>query len=70
MIVVICSTVYCMPMKLRDLYPKQGKDGQVMLETVVVTASMLAMVAIMALLIYVFKEHGSRVLDLVASDYP
>lgn len=52
------------------VHPKIGKSGQIMLETVIVAASMLALVAIMGLLIYVFKEHGSRVLDLLASDYP
>jgi len=50
--------------------PTSGKAGQVMLETVIIAATMLSLVAIMGLLIYVFKEHGSRVLDLVASDYP
>jgi hypothetical protein len=49
---------------------KTGQSGQIMLETVIVAASMLALVAIMGLLIYVFKEHGRRVLDLLASDYP
>ena len=41
-----------------------------MVEVVVITASMLALVAIMGLLIYTFKEYGGRVLDLLASDYP
>jgi hypothetical protein len=50
--------------------PKTGTSGQIMLETVIVAASMLALVAIMGLMIYIFKEHGSRVLDLLASDYP
>lgn len=47
-----------------------SKSGQVLVETVIVAASMLALVAIISLLIYAFKEHGGRVLDLLASDYP
>ena len=41
-----------------------------MIEFVIVAAILVVMVSIMALLLYTFKEHGGRVLDLIASEYP
>ena len=46
------------------------RSGQALVEYAVVAGMMLATMAVMALLLYVFKEHGGRVLDLVASEYP
>jgi len=48
----------------------RNRSGQVMLEYVVTAGMLVSVVAIMALLLYVFKENGSRVLELMASDYP
>jgi hypothetical protein len=56
----------CEGMRLRV----RRRDGQAALEFLLVTAAMLAMVAILAVLLYAFREHGGRALDLVASEYP
>jgi hypothetical protein len=47
-----------------------SKRGQAMIEYVVMAGMMLAMVSIMAVLLYAIKEHNIRVLDLVSSEYP
>lgn len=47
-----------------------SRSGQVMLEYVMVVGMLLALVSVMALLLYTFKENGGRVLDLIASDAP
>ena len=47
-----------------------GASGQVMVEYVVVAGMLVALVVMLSLLLVVFKEHGVRVLDLIASDYP
>lgn len=47
-----------------------GRSGQTMVEYIIVAAMLTVMVSIFAVLLYAFKEHGGRVLDLVASDYP
>lgn len=41
-----------------------------MLEYVVAMGVILAITGTLALLLYVFREYGGRVLELVASDYP
>lgn len=50
--------------------PKFRKRGQAMTEYMVMAGMMVAMVAILALLLYVFKEYGGRVLNLVSSEFP
>jgi hypothetical protein len=45
---------------------KNRKHGQVMVEYVVALGVFLAMVGICAVLIYVFREYGNRVLDIIA----
>ena len=50
--------------------PTVRKSGQIMLEYIVVVGVMLVMIGILTLFLYVFKEHGARVMDLVASEYP
>jgi len=47
---------------------RQG--GQAMIEYVIVTVGLLAVVMTFAVLIYVLRQQSNRVLDLVASDYP
>ena len=44
--------------------------GQAMVEYVITTCVLIAMVAIMAVFLYTFKENGGRILDLAASEYP
>jgi len=41
-----------------------------MIEYLLVAVVMIMTVAIVAILLYTFREHGGRVLDLVGSDYP
>ncbi len=50
--------------------PRCAKAGQVATEFVVVAGMVVAMVAIVALLLYTFKEYGGRILNLLASEYP
>jgi len=49
---------------------RAGRSGQTMVEYIIVAAMLTIMVSILAVLFYVFKENGGRVLDLAASDYP
>ncbi len=44
----------------------EHKRGQVMLEYVVATGIFLALVGICAMLIYVFRAYGNRVLDIMS----
>ena len=47
-----------------------ARAGQTMIEYVIVAAMLVGSVAILAVFLYAFREHGGRVLDLVASEYP
>ena len=51
-------------------FHRPGRWGQAMVEYMVATGLLLGTLAMLALLLYVFKEYGGRVLDLVAYDYP
>jgi hypothetical protein len=46
------------------------RRGQAMIEYVIITGILLSTVTILAVLLYVFKQHSGRVLDLAASEYP
>lgn len=48
----------------------KSRSGQAMTEFVVVAGIMMAVVAIMVLFLGTFREYGTRVLDLVGSEYP
>ena len=52
------------------LSSKNRRSGQAMVEYMVATVMLLTAIAVMALLLYTFKEYGGRILDLVASEYP
>lgn len=41
-----------------------------MLEYLMVAGVLLACVSILAIFLYTFKEHGGRILDLAASEFP
>jgi hypothetical protein len=41
-----------------------------MIEYLLIAAVVITTVAILALLLYAFREQSGRVIDLVASDYP
>lgn len=47
-----------------------GRRGQVLVEYVVTVGVIIALMSGAALLLYVLKENGGRILDLVASEYP
>ena len=44
--------------------------GQAMVEYVIVAGVLEAMVAVLSVFLYTFREQSGRVLDLVASEYP
>lgn len=48
----------------------EWKSGQAMTEFVVVLGMILATSAILALLLYTFREYGGRVLHLLAAETP
>jgi len=41
-----------------------------MIEYMMTAAILLLLVVMLAVLLYTFREHGARVLDLAASEYP
>jgi hypothetical protein len=47
-----------------------GKNGQAMVEFLVVAGMLMAAVAILMVFLTTFREYGTRVLDLVGSEYP
>ncbi|MBU0679436.1 MAG: hypothetical protein KJ626_15150 [Verrucomicrobia bacterium] len=47
-----------------------GRSGQVMLEYAIVAGIFVAVVTILALLLFTFKEYGGRILDLLAAEFP
>jgi uncharacterized protein (UPF0333 family) len=49
---------------------QNSKRGQSMLEYLMVLAMTLGVMVTLGFFIYVFKEHGGRILDLVSSNYP
>jgi len=49
---------------------RNSQSGQTMLEYTMVLAMSLGLLVTLGFFIYVFKEHGGRVLDLVSSIYP
>jgi hypothetical protein len=48
----------------------EGRSGQAMVEYLIVAVMLIAALSILAVLLYTFKEHETRVLDLVASEFP
>ena len=57
-----------LPFRLR--HGRVARSGQAALEYVIVFASMLAVVSILALFLYAVRQQSNRTLDLVASEYP
>ncbi len=54
----------------KNKFAKARRNGQVMVEYVVVFVCMLAVVTIFALCLYAVRQQSNRALDLVASEYP
>lgn len=46
------------------------RSGQAMVEFVVMAGMVLASLAVLTVLLATFREYGTRVLDLVGSEYP
>jgi hypothetical protein len=46
------------------------KNGQTMVEYVIVAGMLVSAVAIMTVFLYAFREYGGRILELAASEYP
>lgn len=46
------------------------RDGQTVVEYMILAVMLLFCITIMAVFLFTFREYGSRVLDLVASDFP
>ena len=46
------------------------REGQAMVEYLVMTGILLASLAILTLFLVTFKEYGYRILEMVGSDYP
>lgn len=49
---------------------RNSKKGQAMLEYIMVLAMTLGVLVTLGFFIFVFKEYGGRILDLVSSDFP
>lgn len=49
---------------------RNRRQGQAMIEYVIVFVALLAVVMALAALMYVLRQQSNRVLDLVASVYP
>ncbi len=48
----------------------RGCRGQAMIEYLIVAVMLMAVIAVFALLLYALRQQSSRVLELVASEYP
>jgi len=44
--------------------------GQAMIEYIFTAAILMAMIGVLSVFLYSYKEHTSRVMDLAASEYP
>lgn len=48
----------------------RSKSGQAMIEYIFTAVILMAVVAVLSVFLYSYKEHTSRVMDLAASEYP
>jgi hypothetical protein len=49
---------------------RKGRAGQAMLEFAIVAGMVTLTLVVFGLYLYTFREQGTRVLDLIAADYP
>ncbi len=54
----------------RESDKRGSQRGQTTVEYVVVAGLLLASLAILSVFLETFQEYGSRILEMVASDYP
>ena len=47
-----------------------SRNGQAMVEYVMMMVLLLSTVVIMSIFLYTYKQHSERVVSLVASEYP
>lgn len=62
--------IFVYNMGMDRILNSQKKRGQTLLEFVMILAVTLGLVVSLGFFMYVFKEHGGRILDLVSSEYP
>jgi len=67
---MLCKDMVAMKIRGRGKDGRRGRSGQAMVEYMVATGLLFGTLAVLALVLYVFKEYGGRILDLVAYDYP
>ena len=48
----------------------KSRRGQTTVEFTVATGVILSLIVLLSAFLYVFKEYGSRIIDLIASEYP
>lgn len=69
--VVKIGMLICMKRLIESIADKRRRrSAQAMIEYVVLAGMLTACIAMFAVFLVAFKEHGGRVLDLVAADYP
>ncbi len=49
---------------------RSSRNGQAMIEYMIIAVMLTATMAIMAVFLYAFRENSGRVLDLISSEYP
>jgi Flp pilus assembly pilin Flp len=48
----------------------RSRKGQAAVEYALTAGMLIIAITVLAVFLYAFKEHGGRVLDLAASEYP
>ena len=70
---MVVPMLYCRPEGAREgqaLRVQRHREGQAMIEYTIVAAMLVLTASILAVCLYTFKEHGGRILNLMASEYP
>ena len=49
---------------------RAGRNGQAMVEYVIVLGLLLSALAILSVLLYTTRDYGDRIIGLVASEFP
>jgi hypothetical protein len=50
--------------------PRGSKNGQAMIEYVIMMVLLLSSVVVLSIFLYTYKQHSDRVVNLVSSEYP